>query len=279
MLCFTFTLYISVNGELVVKFGGSLRWENALKNIFAGKWVNQNNHKSLEPYSLNNKYEYTSNLSATNAYPIIHCIYVVVYNISTYLYLLFFTYVSWSMNEFFWSLAILFPMQGMLGPQVGSWNYWEKEPEAASIMVWDHFPPSDAEHSAYTVQANNKIWHVTAFCRCSEQHCMSSSTVFCHQQNPTFKRILEQLEEITKECPILKVLDSNVNLFVPPMQFTSSFSSAGWFEKDPISAHFHGTSWGHVRLEKQHDDNSTWTFGRSTPWQGVLEQPVLNKKV
>eukprot|EP00434_Breviolum_minutum_P006489 symbB.v1.2.005729.t2/scaffold337.1/size226155/5 len=24
---------------------------------------------------------------------------------------------------------------GMLGPQVGSWNYWEKEPEAAAIMV------------------------------------------------------------------------------------------------------------------------------------------------
>ena len=137
--------------------------------------------------------------------------------------------------------------------------------------------PRPMRSTVPTVQADNKIWHVTAFCRCSEQHCMSSSTVFCHQQNPTFRRILEQLEEITKECPILKVLDSNVNFLVPPMQFASSFQV--WFEKDPISSHFHGTSWRHVRLEKQHDDNSTWTFGRSTPWQGVLEQPVLNKKV
>ena len=61
-----------------------------LKNISAGKWVKRNNHKSLEPYSLNNKYKYTSNLSATNAYPIIHCIYVVVCNISIYLYFIIF---------------------------------------------------------------------------------------------------------------------------------------------------------------------------------------------
>ena len=42
----------------------------------------------------------------------------------------------------------------MLGPQVGSWNYWEKEPEAAAIMVWDHFfPVFSAELSVPTVQA------------------------------------------------------------------------------------------------------------------------------
>ena len=32
-------------------------------------------------------------------------------------------------------LHLVFWPEGMLGPEVGSWNYWEKEPEAAAIMV------------------------------------------------------------------------------------------------------------------------------------------------
>ena len=114
---------------------------------------------------------------------------------------------------------------------------------------------------AYCTGRNSEIRHCP--CRCSEQHCVSSSIIFCHQ-SPTFKRILE-LKEATKECTSWKVRILNVKLLALPihLQVHALFLIVGRVERDPISLHFHGTTGG--------------SFNKHSTL-GLLVQPVINKK-
>ena len=154
-----------------------------------------------------------SNYSITNAHLYIYIyiyLYKYVFNIHVYIYIytcsFVFAIVSLSINMHFPSF--IFSAWSSVSNPWGLRACWDHKSEAGTIgrrslrqlPSWSEiiFPVFDAEHSAYcTGRQRNLTRHCP--CRCSEQHCVSSGTiVFCHQ-SPTFKRILEQLTETTKE--------------------------------------------------------------------------------
>ena len=208
---------------------------------------------------------FPSNLSAKNADPLIYLIYVLV-SVHIYKYIQIYTcihmhtfnflylqmYLGASMR-FFLPFAILFPMhgpQGMLGPQVGKLELLGEGARGHCHHGLRSFSPVWCGAQCLLYRQTTKFDMSLLLFAAVVSSTAWAARLFSVTRTQLSIRILEQLEEITKNAQSWKFWIQMLMCLVPPMQFTSSFSSAGWFEKDPISSHFHGTSWGHVRLEK-----------------------------
>ena len=217
--------------NLVVYFAGRMLFKKYLYWEVGKPQIPTN--KAWDSCSLYNVY--MSNYSITNAHLYMHIYiylfklfkYLIYIHIRVYLYLQMYLWASTCLF-----LLFLFSAWSSVSNPFRLRACWDRKWEAGTIgrrsprqmPSWSEiiFPAFDAEHSAYcTGRQRNLTRHCP--CRCSEQHCVSSGTiVFCHQ-SPTFKRILEQLTETTKEYNSWKVWILYVNLLVRPMQFINMF--------------------------------------------------------